>query len=82
MNIKYWANYVVIDSILIPLQTSRSGQINEALDFAQSQLSEAGENNPDVLCEIERTLSLLAFEKPQDSPYKDLLEQTYRTVSE
>ena len=60
----------------------RSGQIEEALAFAQSQMSEAGENNPEVLSELERTLALLAFEKPQNSPFADLLDQSHRIVSE
>ena len=50
--------------------------------FAQSQMSEAGENNPEVLSELERTLALLAFEKPQNSPFADLLDQSHRIVSE
>lgn len=62
-------------------QSLSSGQIEEALAFAQSQMSEAGENNPDVLSELERTLALLAFEKPQNSPFADLLEQSHRIVS-
>lgn len=41
-------------------------------------MSEAGENNPEVLSELERTLALLAFEKPQNSPFADLLEQAQR----
>lgn len=41
-------------------------------------MSEAGESNPDVLSELERTLALLAFEKPQNSPFADLLEQSHR----
>lgn len=41
-------------------------------------MSEAGESNPDVLSELERTLALLAFEKPQHSPFADLLEQSHR----
>lgn len=44
-------------------------------------MSEAGENNPEVLSELERTLALLAFEKPQNSPFADLLEQSHRIVS-
>lgn len=44
-------------------------------------MSEAGENNPEVLSELERTLALLAFEKPQNSPFSDLLEQSHRIVS-
>lgn len=41
-------------------------------------MSEAGENNPDILHELERTLALLAFEKPEQSPFYDLLEQSHR----
>lgn len=56
----------------------RAGKIEEALTFAQTQISEAGESNPEVLNELERTLALLAFEKPQNSPFADLLDQTHR----
>lgn len=41
-------------------------------------MSEAGENNVEVRNELERTLALLAFEKPQNSPFADLLEQSHR----
>lgn len=41
-------------------------------------MSEAGENNPDILHELERTLALLAFERPEQSPFNDLLEQSHR----
>uniref|UniRef100_A0A182P295 CTLH domain-containing protein n=1 Tax=Anopheles epiroticus TaxID=199890 RepID=A0A182P295_9DIPT len=34
--------------------------------------------NPEVLNELERTLALLAFEKPQNSPFADLLDHTHR----
>lgn len=56
----------------------REGKIEEALTFSQTKLSEAGENIPKALNELERTLALLAFEKPQLSPFGDLLEQSYR----
>lgn len=56
----------------------RAGKIEEALSFAQTKLSEAGESIPEALCELERTLALLAFEKPQNSPFADLLEQSHR----
>lgn len=51
----------------------RNGKIEEALAFAQTQMSEAGEKNAEVRTELERTLALLAFEKPQNSPFADLL---------
>lgn len=56
----------------------RNGQIAEALTFAQTQMSEAGEKSAEVRTELERTLALLAFEKPQNSPFADLLEQSHR----
>lgn len=56
----------------------RSGKIEEALSFAQTQMSEAGEKSAEVRTELERTLALLAFEKPQNSPFADLLEQSHR----
>lgn len=52
--------------------------MEEALQFAQDQLSEVGESDPSVLVELERTLALLAFEEPAKSPFSDLLNQTHR----
>jgi glucose-induced degradation protein 8 len=60
------------------LRIPRNGKIEEALTFAQNKISEAGETNPEVLNELERTLALLAFEKPAQSPFSDLLDQTHR----
>lgn len=60
------------------IELIRAGKIEEALTFAQTQISEAGESNPEVLNELERTLALLAFEKPQNSPFADLLDLTHR----
>ncbi|XP_005183331.1 glucose-induced degradation protein 8 homolog [Musca domestica] len=60
------------------IELIRAGKIEEALSFAQTRLSEAGEDIPEVLCELERTLALLAFEKPQESPFSYLLEQSHR----
>ncbi|XP_065364990.1 glucose-induced degradation protein 8 homolog [Calliphora vicina] len=60
------------------IELIRVGKIEDALTFAQNKLSEAGEDIPEVLSELERTLALLAFEKPQDSPFSYLLEQSHR----
>uniref|UniRef100_A0A0K8TTV3 Putative lish motif-containing protein n=1 Tax=Tabanus bromius TaxID=304241 RepID=A0A0K8TTV3_TABBR len=60
------------------IELIRAGKIDEALTFAQTKLCEAGESIPDALSELERTLALLAFEKPQNSPFADLLEQSHR----
>ncbi|CAG9798003.1 unnamed protein product [Chironomus riparius] len=60
------------------IELIRDGKVEEALRFAQNKIAEAGETNPEVLNELERTLALLAFEKPESSPFSDLLETTHR----
>jgi hypothetical protein len=50
--------------------------VEEALKFAQEQLSVDGDYLQ--LPELERTLSLLAFDKPETSPYSDLLHSSHR----
>ncbi|ALC48645.1 CG6617 [Drosophila busckii] len=57
------------------IELIRAGKVKEALNFAQNKLSESGD---EAIYELERTLALLAFEKPQESPFADLLEQSYR----
>lgn len=60
------------------IELIRTGKIEEALQFAQDRLSEAGESDDIILCELERTLALLAFDEPHKSPYSDLLHPTHR----
>lgn len=60
------------------IELIRAGKVEEALQFAQDQLSEVGESDPAVLTELERTMALLAFEEPNTSPFSDLLNQTHR----
>ncbi len=52
--------------------------------FAQNHLCEYGENNVKIQEELERTMALLAFENPNDSPFSDLLQfvQRQRLASE
>lgn len=52
--------------------------MEEALKFASEQLAERGEEEPQVLEELERTLALLAFEDPTQSPFSDLLSLSHR----
>lgn len=54
----------------------RGQHVEEALAFAQEQLSV----DEDFLQfeELERTLALLAFDKPETSPYSDLLQLAHR----
>ena len=40
----------------------RQGKISEALEFAQEELAPRGEENPEFLSELERTMALLAFD--------------------
>lgn len=60
------------------IELIRNNQVEEALAFAQSHLSEAGEEDPSVLSELERTVALLAFEDPTNSPFGDLLQPAHR----
>lgn len=54
------------------------GDIEKVLEFAQSELSARGEENPEFLEELEQSLALLAFEDPTTSPYADLLKTSQR----
>jgi hypothetical protein len=60
------------------IELIRAKQVAEALDFAQTHLAEKGMENGDMLPEIECTLALLAFEKPETSPYGELLQPSQR----
>ncbi|KAJ7092640.1 lish motif-containing protein [Mycena epipterygia] len=42
----------------------RRGEITEALQFAQDELAPRGEESPEFLSELERTMALLAFDSP------------------
>lgn len=60
------------------IELIREKNIEEALDFAQTHLAERGEENPEILAELERTLALLAFEEPEVSPFGELLHPSQR----
>lgn len=60
------------------IELIRNNRVEEALAFAQSHLSEAGEEDSSVLSELERTIALLAFEDPLSSPFGDLLQPAHR----
>ncbi|KAF8213132.1 CTLH/CRA C-terminal to lish motif domain-containing protein [Mycena galopus ATCC 62051] len=46
----------------------RHGQIAEALQFAQDELAPRGEESPEFLSELERTMALLAFDATPSAP--------------
>ncbi|KAI8602192.1 CTLH/CRA C-terminal to lish motif domain-containing protein [Dissophora ornata] len=56
----------------------REGRVMEALEFAQEELAPRGEENPEFLSELERTMSLLAFDMNSTSPVSDLLAPAQR----
>lgn len=60
------------------IELIKENKIEEALLFAQEELSELGESDPAILRELERTMALLAFEEPAKSPFSDLLNQARR----
>ncbi|XP_018318916.1 glucose-induced degradation protein 8 homolog isoform X2 [Agrilus planipennis] len=60
------------------IELIRNNRVEEALAFAQSHLSEAGEDDTSILNELERTVALLAFEDPLNSPFGDLLQPAHR----
>ncbi|XP_054714423.1 glucose-induced degradation protein 8 homolog isoform X1 [Uloborus diversus] len=60
------------------IELIRERNIEEALKYAQEQLAERGEENKEVLAELERTLALLAFDEPERSPFGDLLHPSHR----
>ncbi|EMD40650.1 hypothetical protein CERSUDRAFT_111232 [Gelatoporia subvermispora B] len=64
----------------------RQGKIEEALQFAQDELAPRGEENPEFLSELEKTMALLAFESSIQAPpaINELLSpaQRMRTAGE
>lgn len=60
------------------IELIREKRLEDALLFAQNHLCEYGENNEQVQEELERTMALLAFENPSDSPFCDLLAPVQR----
>lgn len=66
------------------IELIRNKQIEEALTFAQDHLCEYSEIDEQIQDELERSMALLAFEDPCDSPFCDLLEivQRQRLASE
>ena len=60
------------------IELIRESRVEDAIRFSSEQLAERGEEDPAVLEELERTLALLAFEDPHQSPFSDLLSHSHR----
>ncbi|KAF8445859.1 CTLH/CRA C-terminal to lish motif domain-containing protein [Boletus edulis BED1] len=58
----------------------RHGRVVEALQFAQDELAPRGEESPEFLAELERTMALLAFDSSSSAPsaITDLLSPAQR----
>ncbi|KAI4527413.1 hypothetical protein K523DRAFT_289655 [Schizophyllum commune Tattone D] len=50
------------------IELIRDNRIDEALQFAQSELAPRGEENPEFLADLEKTMTLLAFESSPAAP--------------
>lgn len=66
------------------IELIRAGDVAAALDFAEKELAPRGEENPQFLTELERTMALLAFDDKSKCPVADLLQpaQRQKTASE
>lgn len=66
------------------LELIKAGDMSRMLEYACSELSARGEENPSFLDELEQSLSLLAFEDPKSSPFSKLLQnsQKLKLISE
>jgi hypothetical protein len=66
------------------IELIRQGDLKAALEFAQEEMAPRGEENPEFLEELEKTMALLAFDPNAASPISFLLEHSQRqkTASE
>ncbi|TDH67166.1 hypothetical protein CCR75_000078 [Bremia lactucae] len=60
------------------IELIRVHNIEEALQFAMKYLAPFGYKSPQFLNEIERTMSMVAFKNPSDSPLRHMFEQCQR----
>ncbi|ETK85511.1 hypothetical protein, variant 3 [Phytophthora nicotianae CJ01A1] len=60
------------------IELIKAHNIEEALQFAIKNLAPFGQKSPQFLHEIERTMSVIAFKNPSESPLGHLLEQAQR----
>lgn len=60
------------------LELIREGDLDGALHFAQNELTARGMENPQFINEVEQTMTLLAFEDMQSSPFGQLLQHSQR----
>ena len=60
------------------IELIRSNLIDEALTYAQIHLAEFAEEEVKMRQELEKTMALLVFDKPLESPYGNLMQISHR----
>jgi len=66
------------------IELIRAGKLDEALEYAAEYLAPQGEDNPNLLSDLEQTMALLVFDNPDMSPLGNLLsaEQRQKTAGD
>ncbi|CAF4484837.1 unnamed protein product [Rotaria socialis] len=62
------------------IELIRLNLIDEALTYAQTHLAEFAEDEIKMRQELEKTMALLVFDKPLESPYGYLMETSHRQI--
>ncbi|KJH53622.1 LisH [Dictyocaulus viviparus] len=62
------------------IEMIRNGEMEKSLEYAQENLSNDNMLTDSQLDRLEKTFALLAFEKPSDSPFGKLLDQSQRQM--
>ncbi|RCN39116.1 LisH protein [Ancylostoma caninum] len=62
------------------IEMIRRGEMEKSLDYAQENLSNDPTLTDSQLDRLEKTFALLAFEKPAESPFGKLLDQSQRQM--
>ncbi|CAF1155211.1 unnamed protein product [Rotaria sordida] len=62
------------------IELIRLNLIDEALTYAQVHLAEFAEDDIKMRQELEKTMALLVFDKPLESPYGYLMETSHRQI--
>lgn len=62
------------------IELIRQNSIDEALAYAQVHLAEYAEDEVKMRQELEKTMALLVFDKPLESPYGYLMALSHRQI--
>ena len=61
------------------LEYIKEGRIDQALEFAQTELSICGEEKPEILEELEKSMTLLALDRNAQVPFSEMLKSSQRS---